>query len=40
MLCRLINLHRRNKTAVQGKAQSHKVKASTNRSRSSLYNAL
>nr|DAT24922.1 MAG TPA: hypothetical protein [Bacteriophage sp.] len=40
MFCRFINLRRRNKTAAQGKSQSHKAKTSTNRSRSSLYNAL
>nr|DAU47548.1 MAG TPA: hypothetical protein [Caudoviricetes sp.] len=37
LFCRLISLHRHNKTAAQGKSQSHKVKTSTNRSRSSLY---
>ena len=36
----LISLHWRNKTAVQGKSQSHKVKTNKNRSRSSLYNML
>nr|DAE28275.1 MAG TPA: hypothetical protein [virus sp. ctRTq15] len=40
LFCRLISLHRHNKTAAQVKSQSHKVKTSTNRSRSSLYNAL
>ena len=36
----LISLHWHNKTAVQGKSQSHKVKINTNHSRSSSYNTL
>nr|DAZ66546.1 MAG TPA: hypothetical protein [Caudoviricetes sp.] len=40
MFCRLRSLHRHNKTAVQGKPQSHKVKTSTNHSRSSSYKTL
>nr|DAW89406.1 MAG TPA: hypothetical protein [Bacteriophage sp.] len=40
MFCRLISLHQHNKTAVLVESQSYKVKISTNRSQSSLYNAL
>nr|DAM22290.1 MAG TPA: hypothetical protein [Bacteriophage sp.] len=40
MFRRFIILRRHNKTAAQGKSQSHKVKTSTNRSQSSLYNVL
>lgn len=40
LFCRLISLHRHNKTAAQGKSQSYKVKTSTNRSQQSLYMVL